>query len=348
MWVFGVFAPEEVREERLRQDGLGPVEITTILDRDQFEGPKSGQRVRDTIHLADFFIRNDTQNQSDLNGPLDRFLEILFEIGVRTPTLDETAMYAAVSAAASSACMSRQVGASIYSDQGEQIGIGSNDVPKFGGGLYRPEMDQNDHRCFKWKGELCHNDDRKDKLYSQIFGLLKDEGLLARKATPDKVRSSLAETDIRNLIEYSRAVHAEMEAIISVGRGNKSGLLGATMYSTTFPCHHCARHIVAAGINRVVYIEPYAKSLAMDLHSDSISIKKRDEGDAVIFQQYEGVAPKNLVRLFKSESGRKGELGRAPKPDFLNASPRSTTQLDGFDSRELKIVQHVEDLEGNA
>ncbi|MDN3612645.1 hypothetical protein QWZ16_23945 [Vibrio ostreicida] len=26
-----------------------------------------------------------------------------------------------------------------------------------------------------------------------------------------------------------------------------------------FPCHNCAKHIVASGIKRVVYVEPYPK-----------------------------------------------------------------------------------------
>lgn len=39
---------------------------------------------------------------------------------------------------------------------------------------------------------------------------------------------------------------------------------------TTFPCHYCARHIVAAGIYEVQYIEPYPKSKALQLHADAI------------------------------------------------------------------------------
>jgi hypothetical protein len=43
------------------------------------------------------------------------------------------------------------------------------------------------------------------------------------------------------------------------------------MYVTAFPCHYCARHIVAAGIDEVQFIEPYPKSRALDLHGDSIT-----------------------------------------------------------------------------
>jgi deoxycytidylate deaminase len=96
-----------------------------------------------------------------------------------------------------------------------------------------------------------------------------------------------------------------MEAIISVGRGGKNGLPGSTLYCTTYPCHSCARHILAAGIKRVVYIEPYPKSLAMTLHYDALSESEEDDKKKLVFLQYSGVAPKHMLRLFKVQDRAK-------------------------------------------
>ena len=200
-------------------------------------------------------------------------------------------MYAAASAGAKSACLSRQVGAAIYSKDNELIGVGWNDVPRAGGGLYAEDLGMADLRCFRWGEKVCHNDKHKGLLYEDVFKALEAEGLLSSDAKAKKVRQVLSKTDIRNLIEFSRAVHAEMEAIISVARSNKNGLVGATMYSTTFPCHSCARHIVASGIAKVVYIEPYPKSLALGLHTDAITDKETGDKEKVVFLQYEGTAP---------------------------------------------------------
>jgi tRNA(Arg) A34 adenosine deaminase TadA len=73
------------------------------------------------------------------------------------------------------------------------------------------------------------------------------------------------------VLEFSRAVHAEMDALLSAAR---KGVLpvGTRLFVTTFPCHYCARHIVAAGVDEVQYIEPYPKSQALKLHEDSIQI----------------------------------------------------------------------------
>jgi deoxycytidylate deaminase len=101
---------------------------------------------------------------------------------------------------------------------------------------------------------------------------------------------------IRNLIEFGRAVHAEMAALVDAARRGVP-VKSCTMYVTTFPCHLCARHIVAAGIQKLVYIEPYAKSLAAELYPDSIAIEGGDD-KKVIFAPFVGVAPRQYMRLF--------------------------------------------------
>jgi hypothetical protein len=86
---------------------------------------------------------------------------------------------------------------------------------------------------------------------------------------------------------------------------------GGTLYTTTFPCHNCTRHIIAAGITRVVYIEPYPKSRAVNLHGDAIRLA--DAGDKydrtshkkgkwkVPFVPFVGVGPRRFFDLFSME-----------------------------------------------
>jgi deoxycytidylate deaminase len=289
--------------------------------------------------------RNDKENDENLKKVINRFLEILFNIGVHTPSKDEAGMYSAVAAANKSACMSRQVGASIYSGRGELVSIGWNDVPKAAGGLYEYEDGSDDKRCFKWKGKICHNDDKKEALYTHVYDALK--GLLAEHVTANQIRTALTKTPIRNLIEYSRSIHAEMEAIVSAARTGKVGIVGGSLYTTTFPCHNCARHIVAAGIENVYYIEPYSKSLALELHSDSISTKlgipatqNREGRKMVSFLQYEGVGPESMLKLFQNGVERKvgGKLIEGSKK---TASPVTETPIDGFTTHEILVISRL-------
>jgi hypothetical protein len=64
-----------------------------------------------------------------------------------------------------------------------------------------------------------------------------------------------------------------------------------------FHATNCTRHIMAAGIRRVIYIEPYAKSRASDLHPDEISVDRVEEGK-VPFLPFVGVGPRRYFDLF--------------------------------------------------
>lgn len=328
-WLVGVFAPEDKRLRRLKDRFRKPEDRTKAMRIDEDEGNPNGQRVAKTMELSDYFIRNNSDSINDLENSVKRFLRIIFSVGVNTPTLDESSMYAATAAASRSACLSRQVGVVVVNADGEIIGTGTNDVPKFGGGLY-PSSSVGDSRCYNWKNGICHNDDRKKRLTDNATEELVKYLIAGSK---ESARAAVASSEVKSLIEFSRAVHAEMEAIVSVARTGGKGLVGSTLYSTTYPCHNCARHVVAAGVQKVVYIEPYAKSLAIDLHEDAISADEKDAGRKVIFVQYEGVSPNNYLAVFKSGAERK-RGGVRLSTDARTASPVIQEPLDDFGIRE--------------
>ena len=154
-----------------------------------------------------------------------------------------------------------------------------------------------------------------------------------------KVFDAASKSDARNLIEFSRSVHAEMEAIVSVARGGKGATVGGTLFTTTYPCHNCARHIVAAGIVRVVFIEPYSKSLAIELHNDSIS--ESDEADRVQFQQYEGFSPQAALRVFSSAGRDRKKDGKIIESNPRLASPLFPTPLDSYINSEGLVIKQL-------
>jgi tRNA(Arg) A34 adenosine deaminase TadA len=139
-------------------------------------------------------------------------------------------------------------------------------------------------------------------------------GFLA-DADHNELASRLRKSPIGALLEFSRAVHAEMDALLSAARTGGS-IKGARLFVTTFPCHYCARHIVTSGLDEVQFIEPYPKSKALSLHSDSITTDvkkwrrpswakqdyiKDDSGESdpkVLFRPFVGVAPRLYRRAF--------------------------------------------------
>jgi deoxycytidylate deaminase len=347
--VFGVFAPDAQREHRLVDGGAPEVSIKPIMDRDQSEVATFGQKTRKLFVDADFFVCND-HKKDELKAKIKRFIDLIFDTHIHTPTRSESAMYEASASAANSACMSRQVGAAIVSKESELIAVGWNDVPRFGGGLYNEDdqytMDSEkkavidrDNRCFKWGGCICHNEIRRSGIIDKIAQKILDSDLIKKGKTISDIKASLSGTAIDSLIEFSRSIHAEMEAILAVAREGRHSLVGATLYTNTYPCHNCARHIVASGIKTVYYIEPYLKSLATELHKDAIT-ENPDDRTKVVFRQYDGVAPRRYLRLFRPSADRKrdGHLSRTlPKL----ALPIFRVALDSPTEYEVKVIAEL-------
>jgi len=130
------------------------------------------------------------------------------------------------------------------------------------------------------------------------------EELLSRADLEVAIDGALSTTTVRgaqlfDVVEYGRAAHAEMAAICSAALRGVS-IKDSTLYCTTFPCHVCAALIVAAGVVRVVYIEPYPKSRAPEMFPDSIALAHQEESTdgRVVFAPFMGVAPPRHADLF--------------------------------------------------
>jgi deoxycytidylate deaminase len=351
-----VYMPREDRERALAEKiaqsrgDIGHADdyresAVSIINRDETEGGTFGQNVRDTYPLADLFI--DATSKVTLEQTTCRAVDMAFGAPFETPSKDEWGMFFAEAAALRSAELGRQVGAAITSKEGEILAVGTNEVPRGRGGQYWPDDYPDDHREFRLSRDT--SDFMKRRLVGQILEGLRTAGWLVQErhqASAGELYEALGETRLRDLIEFGRAVHAEMSAIVDAAR-RAVAVSGATMYVTTFPCHHCARHIAAAGIRRVVYIYPYAKSLARDLHSDALQTEMLTSPDSkrVLFEPFLGVAPRQYQNFFTMYR-RKSSEGLAHPVDDPDRGPRLIAEeregvwnVDAYIYRELLAIQ---------
>lgn len=347
--LIGVGCRPDIRKTRLnRKLGAGDSAITELINRDAEDSSHDyGQQVNDTFHLSDFFVDNtasdeDQQKRYTLPDKLKRLLGILCDGKMHRPEHDERGLYHAHAASLRSSCLSRQVGASIMDNHGNLLSIGTNDVPRYQGGLYS-DLDSDDDRCFRTR-KACSNTKKQLETVGDIYKKLSDggEGLLKPGVTLEQFSTAIKYTRIRALIEFSRSVHAEMDAILELSRKGTRLPEGATLYSTTYPCHSCARHIVAAGIERVVYLEPYSKSLAIDLHNDSIADNMSDEESVgkVRFRPYQGVSPRLYKMIYMKNGDLKDGSGNMLTPDKLR---KNSTSLwtKSFTDFEDQIIDYI-------
>ena len=151
----------------------------------------------------------------------------------------------------------------------------------------------------------------------------------------------MKESNLMDLLEFGRMIHAEMSAISDAARLGRA-LIGTTMYSTTFPCHMCARQIVAAGIERVVYLEPYPKSQAAELYPDSIEIEGESHlpGPKVRFEPFVGIAPERYQEIF-TRGRRKDDDGRAILWEAHSAEPILQRLVPAYLTIEVGVIAQL-------
>lgn len=342
--LIGVVCDERVRLDRLRKkySDAGDKKAREFMLRDARAREKYGQRVSDAFQLADYFLDNSEQqylednktpNKAwDISEQLSRMVRIITHSNVVRPEMQETAMHAAYSAQLRSACLSRQVGAALIDSGGNLVSTGANEVPQAGGGVYGLGPDRSsrkkDSRCAYRQQEgdgkpFCSNTREQKRIIEELLELIPQLDGVRGKAREELVQT-LRESRLGSVVESSRAVHAEMDALLSAARQGVS-TVGTRMFVTTFPCHSCARHLVSAGVDEVQYIEPYPKSRALELHDDSITTRPhgwvppsapvgeeteetRKSGRRVLFRPFTGVAPRMYGRAFLKDRPLKSEV----------------------------------------
>jgi cytidine deaminase len=334
--LLSIYAPEKARrrylKNRIQQSRVLPAQPTPkysakrLIERDNSESIAFGQDVVGTFHRGDFFI----DATRKLRSQLKRTFEIIFGHPYRTPTRDEFGMFQAIAASKRSAELGRQVGAAICTSDGSVVAVGTNEVPRPGGGLYWPG-DPGDAREFK--NGRDSSDQRKRRIAKRIAEELMAAECITEGIRRKDVQRMVERTELDDLTEFVRAVHAEMAALMEAARRGIA-VSDTVMYSTTFPCHHCARHIVASGIKRVIYIAPYPKSLVGDLHPDAITIDPRRRYKVhrrVTFEPFVGVGPRRYLELFDMPK-RKKKNGKTLKFRPMSALPR----VSGLEPPDLR------------
>ena len=91
--------------------------------------------------------------------------------------------------------------------------------------------------------------------------------------------------------EYTRALHAEENALFQALRNAGARIEGGTLYTTASTCTLCAKKAYELGISRIVYIDEYP-GIAID---QSIKVGARQ----IAVDQFEGVSGSAYYWLFE-------------------------------------------------
>lgn len=319
-------------------DDSNNIEASSLMSRDaQEENQLHGQEVSLIFHKGDVFV--DGANRTAIERTISRFVKAFFGHNGISPNRNEYGLYTATAAALRSIDLSRQVGAAIFSQNGEIISLGCNEVPRAFGGTYWSDDFPNSHRDFEEGIDANHF--HKTVVIRDLIDRLCESSVInktwsKRLQTTDGFRDLVDSRIIKNskamdIIEFGRMIHAEMGAITDAARNGRATRDGV-LYCTTFPCHMCAKHIVAAGIKKVVFLEPYPKSYAKKLHSDSITFEQSESGQKVYFEPFLGISPRRYRDIFE-KTKRKDQSGKAI--DWYKSTP--VPQIDDYSAAYIEV-----------
>jgi len=116
-----------------------------------------------------------------------------------------------------------------------------------------------DNKCENEKYVTCPVCNGKDEVYNGI-----DESTICVNCINGKVKETITREDV---------IHAEMNALAYMARTNESAE-GATIYVTMSPCLNCAKHLLAAGIKKVIYLQKYRDTSGIDFLKKYIKVKQ--------------------------------------------------------------------------
>ncbi|MEE6179657.1 deoxycytidylate deaminase [Mycobacterium sp. 050134] len=223
-----------------------------------------------------------------------------------TPSRGEYAMHAAYGAALRSAAMRGGVGAALADNNGEVVALGTAEVPTSGGGQYW-DGDSTDARDIVYGVDPATT--ARNGTVTRLLELLSRMGTVLPSSPARTADVLLADFDsdqdslgvghgealAQSFESLGRVVHAEMAAMLSAAR---SGIpvKGKSLYVTAQPCRQCLRHLVCAGLKRVVFL---GRQLAKPppFHADSISTTL-DGSDRMLLLPFTGVGPGAYELLF--------------------------------------------------
>jgi cytidine deaminase len=246
-------------------------------------------------------------------------------------------MFMAHAAALRSGALTRQVGAAITTHDGQLLALGTNDVAKPGGGAYWCE-DHPDGRAIATP-ELEHTPTDRvrsavldDALRKLVASGWRPPAAVGYPSNADWVadaeaqlatwlRSAGSSGEQRSLlidewIDVHREVHAEMLALTDAARRGVA-TSGAALFTTTFPCRDCAKHLLASGISEAIFLEPYPRSRVRYLFGDDVALEpSKQRPTSLCLRQFVGVAPRIYQDLFRMPDRRSRLQWRAERATY--------------------------------
>jgi len=278
-YLFSINAQQHHIEDRLTR-GL-KMSIDQIKLQDEKENPDDtvdtpqhfvSQNIKACIQKSDVHVANNgmygSSNHHELYGQIIKYISLIQHPGLITPSLDEKMMQVAHTAKLNSACLSRQVGASITNQYGSLKAIGWNSVADGQTPCLLRSKDELISGTESKAFSIYEKGEKFKKAITDFYPKINKEDLNGRNQSfcfseihnkqimSDKNQNKDSCKCDKNQV-HTRSLHAEENAFLQISKYGGEGIKDGTLYSTASPCELCSKKSYQLGIKRIVYIDPY-------------------------------------------------------------------------------------------
>lgn len=246
-------------------------EQLTNIDYKEYERNLKGddffysQNISKCIEIADIHLNNPQGGENDfttLKKQLAWYVSLIMHPGLITPSMKERCMQVAYTAKLNSACLSRQVGASVTDENYSIKSIGWNNSAE---GQPPCALRNIEHLLDNEDQEAYSHYEKNNTKFRELVRV-KYQEKIDSKDIAKKLRGrniAYCFKDLQNSLEneknqvHTRSLHAEENAFLQLAKYGGTGIKGGILFTTASPCELCSKKAYQLGIKRVIYIDPY-------------------------------------------------------------------------------------------
>lgn len=347
-----------LKEKDINQDIPKTVENILELDSEEYKTGDYSKGIfsspdvynciqKSDIHLINSKFKNLKEGDTDpfitREEQILKFISLIQQPGIITPSSNERCMQIAFIAKLNSGCISRQVGA-VVSDSNYSIkAVGWNDVPHgqtscnlrsahdFESGNYRNDIHYSKFEQGKEVDKVDIEYKYKNKEPFDFPGAVKEyfKGVDTSRKNKNLngKNCSFCFKTIHNHFEgeknqvHTKSLHAEENAILQISKYGGQGLEGGILFTTASPCELCSKKATQIGVNKVFYIDPYPGI------SEPQILSYNRERTLQLFQ-FNGVIGKSYTKLYEPFMAYKDEISIM----LQNTPQKKTLWENTFDS----------------
>ena len=200
---------------------------------------------------------NNTSPKFSVYSQILKFVSLIEQPGIITPSPEERSMQIAYTAKYNSGCISRQVGAVITDENYSIKAVGWNNTPEG----QTPCLLRNANDLIEGKDQTAFSDYEKtnkefNQLFTKKYKKINNKNLKGRNVSFcfKCIQNSIKEG--KNQV-HTRSLHAEESAFLQITKYGGQGIKGGKLFTTASPCELCSKKAYQLGISVIYYIDPY-------------------------------------------------------------------------------------------